>query len=243
MPAENELKYALSFDITPEHLEKTGWEHQHISQGYLPLKPVEGLKFSQRVYKDGGNNKFEFECHISESGEHLKITKTIDNEDYTALLKHADKNGVLPGAPRVRDKNGKFVMTYKCWDTDKQHDIEVEPKISEHEFDALFALCADNHIVNKDRYLYPNNPDGHEWSVDFLYDENEETYFILAEAEMPEGHLTPDETPEEIKPFIAFQVPKGDKNYSNRKLGRVSHAQSLLQTLGILPPSLPSQTL
>lgn len=175
MPAENEIKFVLYFDLTPEMVEDKHWPKVPIKQAYLP---------------DG---------------------------------------------PRVRQYADDFIFTYKRWIEAKNRDTEIETDLSQEDFDDLWDECDES--MQKDRYLNPQNPEGYEWSIDYLQDENGTVYFVLAEVEMPEGVEEPEHIPDIIKPYIAYRVPKGDFNYSNKKLADPDHARAMLKILGIDPPS------
>lgn len=143
------------------------------------------------------------------------------------------KQAYLPDGPRVRQYDEDYIFTYKRWIDAKNRDTEVETDLSEEDFYDLWDEC--DIALKKDRYLNPNNPKGFEWSIDFLQDEDngDQVYFILAEVEMPEGMEEPDAIPDIIKPYIAYRVPKGDFNFSNKKLADPAHARKMLETLGV----------
>ena len=71
--------------------------------------------------------------------------------------------------------------------------------------------------------------------VDFLKDENSNTYFVMAECEMPEGRETPNSMPDEIKDDIIYIVEKDDVRFTNKKLSDKSHAQAMLQWIVTQP--------
>lgn len=169
MPAENERKYVLSFNLAAQDLEEAGWKKIPIRQAYLP---------------DG---------------------------------------------PRVRQYGDQYVFTYKRWIAAKNRDTEVETALSEEDFNDLWKECKE--VVSKTRYIAPDMPDGYEWAVDFLQDKKDKTYFIMAEVEMPEHIEKPEKTPSLVAANIMFEVPKGDFNYSNKKLSNKRHAKKLLQKI------------
>jgi len=70
------------------------------------------------------------------------------------------------------------------------------------------------------------------WDVDFPRWPNNGKYFAMAEIEMPEEMEEPPFILKELKPFIAFQVPRDDHRWSARKISSEKHAKELAKELG-----------
>ncbi len=137
------------------------------------------------------------------------------------------RQGYLNDGPRIRQYGDEYIFTYKRWLKDENAQVEIETDLSEKDFQRLWALCTK--FVTKNRYI---KKDGDiEWAVDFLKDKNGDTYFTLAEAEMPEGMAAPKNILEEIKPYIIYQPQKGDKKYTNKKLSNIDYAKKRLKKI------------
>lgn len=234
MPAENEIKYVLDFGLTEDILEDHGWRFKAIPrQGYIPANASIEMK--------DGIPTFRYQLHIPENGRDIVLEKQISQDDYDDLWKKSD-NGALPKDARVREYGDKFMFTYKQWCNAKNRDTEIEMKISEDDFEVLYAQRLRD--LSKNRYYAPDNhTSDHDWSVDYILDDADSAYLVLAEVEMPDGMEDPDYIPDLIKPYIAYRVPKGDKNFSNSALCDQNHARAMLEQIGVLPSSLPSQEL
>lgn len=235
MPAENEIKYVLGFSLTEDILENAGWRFKSIPrQGYIPANAT--------IYIKDDVPTFRYDLHIPEKGHNIVLEKQISQDDYNDLVIQANSNGVLPKDGRVREYGDKFMFTYKQWCRAKNRDTEIEMKISEDNFEDLFSQNLRD--LTKNRYYAPDNAaSDHDWSVDFILDDNGEPYLLLAEVEMPDGMEDPKYIPDLITPYIAYRVPKGDKNFSNSMLCDQDHARSMLKHIGISPPLLPAQEL
>lgn len=70
--------------------------------------------------------------------------------------------------------------------------------------------------LSKDRYIYEE--DGLKWEIDF-FKNGEDLYFVMAEIELPEGHVRPTKIPSLLKQHLLYEVPLTDDRFSNRKLG------------------------
>lgn len=234
MPAENEIKFVLDFSLTEDILEDAGWHFKSIPrQGYIPANASIEIK--------DGIPTFRYDLQIPKTGRKIVLEKQISQEDYDDLWKKSE-NGVLSKEARVREYGDKFMFTYKEWIDQKDRDTEIEIEVSEDDFEDLFSQNLRN--LTKNRHYAPDNhTSDHDWSVDFMLDDNDTPYLVLAEVEMPEGMDDPDYIPELIKPYVRYCVPKGDKNFSNSVLCDQQYARKMLEQIGILPSSHPAQEL
>lgn len=137
------------------------------------------------------------------------------------------KQGYLDDGPRIRKYGDDLVFTYKKWVESINALVEIENKISQKDFDYLFPMCTD--IVRKTRFV--KNNDGCEWVVDFLKNEHDDVYFILAEVEMPEEMESPTHILKELKSNVILIPEKGDKKFTNKMLSNESYAKIILQGL------------
>lgn len=132
--------------------------------------------------------------------------------------------------PRLRQEGSKFLFTFKHMAQDGKL-VEIETDITEADFNRLWPDCKD--LVHKTRFEKEFGDET--WMVDFLKDESSETYFIMAEAEMPEGRDMPNSMPDEIKNDIIYVVERNDERFTNKNLSDKSHAQAMLQWIAALP--------
>lgn len=132
---------------------------------------------------------------------------------------------------RIRKSSGqdewdtRYTMTFKSNVGNRV--VEIEKKIDRRDFDDLWPQCMNK--LFKHRYEIEN---GHEiWEVDFFKDHNNETYFALAEIEMPEGSTKPESLPKYISSNLLYEVPLTDCRFSSKLLADVKYAKNLLKTL------------
>lgn len=106
--------------------------------------------------------------------------------------------------------------------------IEIEKKVEERDFNDLWPQCLNK--LHKIRYLVR---DMHKqlWEIDFFKDHNEQTYFAMAEFEMPEGKLKPDHIPKFITDNLVYEVALTDSRFASKLLGDVRYAVELLENL------------
>lgn len=231
MPAENEIKFVLFFDLSEDMLADQQWKFKSIPrQGYIP--PAATIK------EKGGDHLFRYRLQIPGKDREVALEKRISKADYKDLFAKAS-HGKLPKEGRVREYGDKFMFTYKQWSERTNCDTEIEMPISEEDFEDLFSQ--NTRYLTKHRYYHPEVKKSEcDWSVDFLLDANGRPYFILAEVEMPEGEEEPDFIPKIIKPYIAYRVPKGDKDFSNKMLADQDHARKMLEQIGVINPQNPT---
>jgi predicted CopG family antitoxin len=101
--------------------------------------------------------------------------------------------------------------------------IEIETEIDERDFNDLWTVCKGK--IHKVRVYVED------WEIDFFLDQEGVIYFVLAEHEMPEGQEDPTSLTGFVRDHLLYEVPRGDKRFSNRKLGKVKYARELFQEL------------
>jgi CYTH domain-containing protein len=117
--------------------------------------------------------------------------------------------------------------------------IEVETKIDQRDFDDLWSVSMNR--LEKIRYnvysgeldLLPGFPfkfPAGLWEVDF-FKNGDETYFVLAEHEMPEGQLEPKSMPDIIQKNLLYAPEIDDGDYSSKNLADMKHATRKYQEL------------
>jgi len=152
----------------------------------------------------------------------VRVRKQLNREGVTRRFLHVKMNGRGLSKDQVRR-------------------IEIETEIDERDF-ADFWEKAKGKLV-KVRYLIKsathNFHEDHEgnlwtekWEVDFFKTGDNQTYFSVAEVEIPECEKEPlFEIPELIRKNTVFRVPLGDSRFSNSRLGDVGYATKLYQSL------------
>lgn len=106
--------------------------------------------------------------------------------------------------------------------------IEIEKRLDDRDFNDMWPQCFNK--VEKIRcVVYDKN---HEmWEIDFFKDHNQQTYFAMAEFEMPEGKIQPDNIPKFIANNLLHEVALTDCRYASKLLGDVRYALNLYSTL------------
>lgn len=106
--------------------------------------------------------------------------------------------------------------------------IEIEKRLDERDYNDMWPQCFNK--VEKIRcVVYDKN---HEmWEIDFFKDHNQQTYFAMAEFEMPEGKLQPDNIPPFIGNNLLHEVALTDCRYASKLLGDVRYALDLYSNL------------
>ncbi len=120
----------------------------------------------------------------------------------------------------------RHILTFKSNNAGRV--IEIEKKMDQRDFGDLWPQCLNKlrkirHIVHEDK--------SHKWEIDFFKDHNNETYFAMAEYEMPEGQKKPDVIPDFIASNLLFEVPLTDCRFSSKLLGDVRYAIDLRKNL------------
>jgi CYTH domain-containing protein len=106
--------------------------------------------------------------------------------------------------------------------------VEVETPIDIRDFNDLWEITVNR--VEKVRYIIGTKKK-EIWEVDFFKDHHQKTYFAMAEHEMPENQLTPNNMPSIIRKHLIFEVPLLDDRFSSKRLADVKHAKKLLSTI------------
>lgn len=119
----------------------------------------------------------------------------------------------------------KFYLTFKS--STNSRVIEIEKKIDERDFNDLWMQSLNR--LEKIRYLVGHAEDL--WEVDFFKTANDETYFALAEFEMPEGQLAPEVMPDFIKDNLIYEVDLTDNRFSSKLLADVRYATNIYKEI------------
>ncbi len=105
--------------------------------------------------------------------------------------------------------------------------VEIETAISAVDFERLWTQC--NEFLQKVRYAWD---DGHfHWDVDFFKGGKGETYFAMAEVEMPERQTEPPPLPARLAARLLAAAPAGDPRFTSKRLSDRGHAERLLADL------------
>lgn len=137
--------------------------------------------------------------------------------------RHDIRQAYLDDGPRVRQIDAEYLFTYKKWVPAAKELVEIETAISREDFELLWPLCIQR--LHKTRYI--RSIGQAEWVVDFLHDASGETYFILAEVELPRFASAPDSIPSEIRDSIIHSVASDDNGFTNKKLSDPDYARRL----------------
>jgi len=203
MPVENELKIVLR---NSEELENKVAKLGHclkLEQGYLNRK----AKLTVRVRRQLESN----------NGKTHHFLQTKFKQEIVAY-------------DRINKKVAKHPKT-----------IEVSAPINQEDFEAFWEKAKGKLL--KFRYLIKTSTtdqfkkeDGSEWQeiweIDFFKTLDNETYFVMAEVEIPDGRKEPlFEVPDVIRDNAVYEVPQGDSRFSNTRLGKVKYATRLYDQL------------
>jgi CYTH domain-containing protein len=105
--------------------------------------------------------------------------------------------------------------------------VEIENPIDRRDFNDLWDICLNK--LEKTRYKLNGKYKG--WEIDFFRDHDNQTYFVMAECEMPEGQVRPVEVPQQIKDALLYEVPLNDVRFSSKLLSDVRYAKRLLNEI------------
>ena len=100
--------------------------------------------------------------------------------------------------------------------------VEIEQEIDTRDFERLWTLRRES--LEKVRFTIPAGDC--QWDIDFFKDRGQ-TYFALAEVEMPEGREEPPPPPAILAPYVEFLVDRGDERFSSKKLADPAYARRL----------------
>lgn len=125
------------------------------------------------------------------------------------------------------EQNGeqRYFMTYKC-SSPAGRVVEIEKKIDRRDFIDLWPQCMNKLL--KDRYEVASQ---HLWEVDFFKDHNEQTYFVMAEVELPEGTTKPTTIPKLLSDNLVYEVGLTDCRFASKLLGDVRYAKETYKLL------------
>lgn len=101
--------------------------------------------------------------------------------------------------------------------------VEIETEISRADFERLSSHCIER--LRKVRYAWTDGP--FHWDVDFFKTDGGDTYFAMAEVEMPEDHCEPPPLPPRLAPHLLATVPAGDPRFQSKRLANRAHAEAL----------------
>jgi len=105
--------------------------------------------------------------------------------------------------------------------------VEIENPIDQRDFLDLWDICLNK--LEKTRYKLNGKYKG--WDIDFFRDHDNQTYFVMAECEMPEGQAAPVEIPAQIKDALLYEVPLNDCRFSSKLISDVRYAKRLLSEI------------
>ena len=116
----------------------------------------------------------------------------------------------------------RHVFTYKR-PVDGQV-VEIETDISAVDFERLWSQRRET--LQKLRYSWTDGP--FHWDVDFFKTDDNRTYFVLAEVEMPEADTVPPPPPAVLAPHVLLLAPRSDPRFTSKRLADRGHAERLL---------------
>lgn len=125
------------------------------------------------------------------------------------------------------NKKTTYILNYKCT-VASGRTVEIEKRMDERDFNDLWPQCL-NKIEKVRCVVYDKYHE--KWEIDFFKDHNQQTYFAMAEFEMPEGKLAPDTLPPFIRNNLLHEVPLTDCRFASKLLGDVRYALNLYTSL------------
>jgi CYTH domain-containing protein len=105
--------------------------------------------------------------------------------------------------------------------------VEIETDIEPADFARLWKVRRET--LQKVRYSWPAGR--FRWDVDFFKSTKGDTYFALAEVEMPEHEQRVPPAPPSLAPYVLALVVQGDPRFSSKRLANRIHAERLLKEL------------
>lgn len=109
----------------------------------------------------------------------------------------------------------------------KNRVIEIEKKIDKRDFSDLWETSVNR--LEKIRYIVEDKKKI--WEVDYFKEHHQQTYFAMAEYEMPENQLTPEFIPDIIKEYLLYEVPMFDDRFSSKRIADVKYSKELYSEL------------
>jgi CYTH domain-containing protein len=116
----------------------------------------------------------------------------------------------------------RHVFTYKR-PVDSQT-VEIETDIAAADFERLWKLRRET--LSKTRYSWDEGR--FHWDVDFFKTDEGQTYFALAEVEMPETETVLPPVPPRLTQRVLGLAPLGDPRFTSKRLADRAHAEHLL---------------
>ena len=205
MPVENEIKYVLRDTDALLHYVQEFGETSTIEQGYISRESRLMVRVRKRLESRTGLIRYLFQTKYKSS-----------DVSYNPIEKKITK------VPKI---------------------IEITAKIDEKDFDDFWEnakgkLLKIRYVIKDANKMYKHlktangEPWQEVWEVDFFKTMDNETYFVMAEVEIPEGRKEPlFDAPDIIKHNTVFRVPLGDSRFSNTHLGDVKYATKLYESL------------
>lgn len=132
--------------------------------------------------------------------------------------------GITVRVRSLQSKNGmQYHFTLKC--TTNNRCVEIEESLDSRDFNDLWDISLNK--LEKIRYKMNGRYKG--WVVDFFKDHQDNTYFAMAECEMPEGQIRPDSIPNEIKKAIVYEVPPNESSrFCSKLISDARYAKRLM---------------
>jgi CYTH domain-containing protein len=116
----------------------------------------------------------------------------------------------------------RHIFSYKRSVDDQM--VEIETEIAPVDFERLWKIR--HETLQKARYSW--NDGRFHWDVDFFKTDDGDTYFALAEVEMPEGDTVPPQPPAVLAPHVLLLAPRSDPRFTSKRLADRGHAERLL---------------
>lgn len=119
----------------------------------------------------------------------------------------------------------KHKMCFKQSVKNRMGVVEIDNLIDERDFDDLWNVSVNQ--VSKRRHILKFKNSDEVWEVDFFtYDDD--TYFAMAEVELPEERVAPNSIPDIIKRNLLYEVPISEQDkFSTKQLASVGYAKDL----------------
>ena len=163
--------------------------------------------------------KMNTEQKIEFDGSILRIDQGYLTDDGSLRLRYQSESDTSN-----HGRKQKFFMTYKSMSANKDRLVEIETEISERDWQDISHKQRNRFV--KSRYIPNSHPN---WVIDFFINNNK-TYFVMAEVELPEGE-TVKNLPSFITENLLYEVAKFDERFSSSKLHDKQYAERLLEEI------------
>jgi|19_taG_2_1085344.scaffolds.fasta_scaffold11236_6 CYTH domain-containing protein len=151
----------------------------------------------------------------------LVITQGYLNKDHDMAMRIRSSRLFLGSV----NQGMKFMFAFKK--KVEKRLIEIESPVERNDFYDLWPSTIDR--VFKTRFVILNEKEI--WEVDFFEESNHDSYFCMAEVELPEGQLSPVSIPSFISDNLLYEVPVGNAGFSSRELSNHDYAELTLKRL------------